>query len=1408
MTGPVWDLLRARAEARPGAVAVRADGRDISYATLVERAEDLARGLGTVTGVHRERSVEFVVALLAAMRAGCYVPLDPTLAAARREQLIRQTGVTRVLTGDEAAPPAGARPIRVHPDEAAYVLHTSGSTGVPKGVVVSHAALAGHLLAFGARVGLTVGDRTLLFAQPSADVHVEQVLAPLVHGATLVLHPAGLPEVPADFLRLLDAEEVTVANVPAGYWRLLAGETDPTPPRRLRTLIVGSDVMPAEAARRWLNGPLRTVALLNAYGPTETVITTSLCAVDSAALAATSASVPLGTPLAGRSWHVLGPDLRPVDPGEVGEIHIGGTMARGYLDDPRRTAAVFVPNPFEPGARLYRTGDRARLHADGAVEFLGRADRQVKIRGFRVELGAIEAEATGHPDVADCAAVAVEDRAGERRIALLAVLTGPASDLPDALRAALPPAAVPQRIHPVDALPLTAAGKIDHAACQELAVATGALVTNGPPADPEDSLETALLTQWREALHPAVGPDDDFITVGGDSMTSLTLALQARGLGVTVRPRDILEAGSVRALARRIRQAGADAPVPPAAGRHPASPSLADADLTPAVHWLVDRLGEVPAAWGQYVLVELVADVDIDALRRSVEALPHLFPALRAAYRQTDGGWRSSPATVAGGCWAIESVPGWDDATLAAVRERATAQLDPSTGRQLRATLLVGRDGGRRLLLLAHHAAVDVVSWRLLMNKLDATYHLVRSGWSSPSVASEPDVADWVRDLHAGVAAGAYDDQRDHWARVVAGIAADAAREDGGTEGEARTVTATVPLIGTSDLADVVLAAALTAWQRWTGRTRCVVELESPGRDAAAGPAGYDVVGWLTAMFPLPVDLGGGPEKNLAAIRSAVGAVPGDGSGYGVLRYLHPDRGVRDSLRLPTTPDVSANFRGRTSAERTALIAAGSAVQAGPARGGHLRRPCPVVVDGWVDGDALTVAVELDGRTVDDAAAGLLQRELDDALRALLAPGTTELPLTPAQEGILFHAVQSTVPDAYLGQLAVELTGEFDPDAFVAAWRAAAQATPPARTSFAWRRQLLPSQLIAPSVELPVRLLDWRDRSGTVAELAVELTAEERGTPFDLETGPLLRVALAALPNGRHLTVVTHHHLVFDGWSMNLLVADVLTAYARVRAGRSAALPPRVAAAELVSRAPAHGPDDFWARHLTGARSTRLINYGRRRSGVHRETTVRLSRADWDRIRSCARRRRLAPATLVHVAWAATLRDRLGQDDVTFGAVLSGRDAGIPGIEGASGMLINTLPLRVRFGASVDPAVATAADLLALQERSGASLVEVRRLAGATPRDVLFDHLLDFGTSRTMVAVPAGGVAGLHLRPLHGFERTNYGVTVTAVAAVDLELSLNHDDGLLTVPEAEDLLAHFTLAIRAVAGAEAPEGDG
>ncbi|WP_460625045.1 amino acid adenylation domain-containing protein, partial [Kitasatospora kifunensis] len=426
---PLPEQAAARAAADPEALAVRAPGAVLSYARLVDSAARLAavlgaRGIrpGDLVGVALERGAELPVALLAILTAGAgYVPLDPELPPARRAALAQAAALSVILgpadvdLGEadpadvdlsEAASKASASkvepPAAGSPDHPAYVVFTSGSTGTPKGVIVAQGALARHSRLIGERYQLTAADRVLLFSQPSFDVAAEEVFATLAAGATVVVHPPGRTDTIEEFRDLLEREGVTVANLPAAYWHTWQREAADAPvPERLRLLVVGNEKVWTAAVAAWRSRTGSRVRLLNAYGITETTITSTLYQPPEQ-LPATEA-LPVGRPIPGTTVCLLDAHGEPVPPGVPGEVQLAGSgVALGYLGEAARTADRFRPDPqaTRPGARRYRTGDLGRWLADGVLALDGRADEQVKIRGHRVEPGEVEAALCAHPAIA------------------------------------------------------------------------------------------------------------------------------------------------------------------------------------------------------------------------------------------------------------------------------------------------------------------------------------------------------------------------------------------------------------------------------------------------------------------------------------------------------------------------------------------------------------------------------------------------------------------------------------------------------------------------------------------------------------------------------------------------------------------------------------------------------------------------------------------------------------------------------------------------------------------------------------------------------------------------------------------------------------------------------------------------
>jgi amino acid adenylation domain-containing protein len=568
----VHEIFARQAAATPDAQALRFAGEGTSYRALDEASNRLAhhlraRGVGPESrvGVFAERAPETVVAILAILKAGgAYVPLDPAYPAERLRFLLEDSGARIViapagipegidpeLVADLLDPRAEAAEIRMHsasppvvdvrPENVAYVIYTSGSTGRPKGVMVTHAGIPRLALGQIERFRIDASSRVLQFASFSFDAAVSELFTALLSGATLVLAPRDELLPGAGLLETMRRERITVVTLPPSVLAVLSPDELPD----LRTLVSAGEAVGPAVVERWGDGRV----FINAYGPTETTVgpCAAVCEPD-------GRTPPIGRPLPGvRAW-VLDAAGGPVPVGVPGELYIGGPgVARGYLHRPAQTAERFVPHPFAGGgARLYRTGDRARWRGDGQLEFLGRVDAQVKVRGFRVEPGEIEALLRGAPGVDDCAVVVRGDVPGGR---LVAYVAGPAQagELRERLRRELPEYMVPATFVALDRLPLSANGKVDRRALPAPADAAGT-----PHLSPRSAAETAVAAAWQEVLGvDRVGVHDNFFDLGGSSLLLYRVYSLLRELRADLRVVDLFRYPTVEALAGHLDQDGA-----------------------------------------------------------------------------------------------------------------------------------------------------------------------------------------------------------------------------------------------------------------------------------------------------------------------------------------------------------------------------------------------------------------------------------------------------------------------------------------------------------------------------------------------------------------------------------------------------------------------------------------------------------------------------------------------------------------------------------------------------------------------------------------------------------------------------------------------------------------------------------
>ncbi|HLL46475.1 MAG TPA: amino acid adenylation domain-containing protein, partial [Longimicrobiaceae bacterium] len=495
----VHELFAEQARSTPDAVAARFEQRSLTYAELDHGSDRLARHLRDLgvgpearVGIFLERGLELVVALLGVLKAGgAYVPLDPSYPAERLAFMLEDAAPAVLLTREgllDRLPPRGAPavcldrdaaeiarhgedgplPHSPSPDGLAYVIYTSGSTGKPKGVGVPHRALANHMRWMQRAYPLAAADRVLQKTPLSFDASVWEFYAPLLAGATLVLAPAEAHRDPAELVRAVVGEEITILQVVPSLLRVLAEEGGLERCATLRRLFCGGEALGAELAGR--ARALLGAEVVNLYGPTEACIDATSHAYTGAE---SGSAVPIGRPVDNLRAYVLDAGGAPVPTGLPGALYLGGAgLARGYLGRPELTAERFVPDPFtgRAGARLYRSGDLARWLPTGELEYLGRTDEQVKLRGFRIEPGEIEAALVRHPAVREAVVVVREDAPGERRLVAYYTATQPAptpAELRDHLKGGLPEYMIPAAHVPLASLPLTPNGKVDRGALPE-----------------------------------------------------------------------------------------------------------------------------------------------------------------------------------------------------------------------------------------------------------------------------------------------------------------------------------------------------------------------------------------------------------------------------------------------------------------------------------------------------------------------------------------------------------------------------------------------------------------------------------------------------------------------------------------------------------------------------------------------------------------------------------------------------------------------------------------------------------------------------------------------------------------------------------------------------------------------------
>ena len=1108
-----------------------------------------------------------------------------------------------------------------------------------------------------------------------------------------------------------------------------------------------------------------------------------------------------------------------------------------------------MPDPFgKPGSRVYRSGDLTRGRPDGVVDYLGRVDHQVKIRGFRIELGEIEARLREQDSVGETVVVAQEGPSGKQLVAYVVPVSAQVNEVEfrDALRRALkvrlPDYMVPAHFMFLAQMPLTPNGKLDRKGLPQ----PDASQLQQVYVAPQNALEQQIASLWADVLRlPRVGLNDNFFELGGDSIISIQVVSRARQAGIRFTPKDLFQHQTVQSLATVAQTGGQGLIIEQGL-------ATGEALLLPIHQYFFQEDIAERHHWNQSVVLRPGVQLDVATLNAALLALIEHHDALRLSFSSSAGSWKAEYRGVASHDNLLWHRPLETVSALEPLGLEAQRSLDLAEGPLMRAVLVELPDASQRLLLVIHHLVVDGVSWRILLEDLQTAYTQLQSGQAVALPAKTSSTQAWAKRLQAHAQSPALQEELRFWQTQLQGADAGLPCDNpqGGLHNALAISVAThldqsftrrllqeAPAAYRTQVNDLLLTALSRVITRWTGGDSLLVKLEGHGREDLFDDVDLTrTVGWFTSMYPLALTPAATLADSIKGIKEQLRAVPDKGIGFGALRYLG-DEHAQQVLSGLAQPRITFNYLGQFDGtfeeDEAAAFFTPTGEEAGPEQSEQAQLGNWLEINGQVYGGELNLSWSFSREMFSEATVQRLADAYAQELKQLIEhcclsshQGVTpsdfplaaltqaqldgfELagvedvyPLSPMQQGMLFHALYEPQAGDYVNQMRVDVEG-LDVPRFRDAWQAALDNHDILRTGFIWHGGLEhPLQVVHRHVQLPFIETECPEGPGQ-QQMLDRLADAQRVQGFNLESPPLVRIALAHTGPQRCQLIYTSHHILMDGWSSSQLLGEVLERYAGVvpqaQVTRYRDFIEWLHAQDKTLR------EAFWQTQLANLdEPTRLFqalarNKDQAASGLG-EYAHELDAAQMARLKAFAQGQKITLNTLVQSAWLLLLQRYTGQDTVAFGATVSGRPADLRGVEQQVGLFINTLPVV----ATPRPDMTAAHWMqqiqqqnLALREHEHTPLFELQRLAGLGG-EALFDTILVFENYPVSEVLEQGAPLGVRFGEVKSREQTHYPLSIAVGSGETLSLHYTYDLGQVeaaTVMRLHQHLLHLIMAM-------------
>lgn len=1456
--------FEAQVANHPDHIALVCGRERLTYQELYDKVAQLAYHLQVnyslqpddLVGVMMDRSIWAIISILGILKAGgAYVPIEIDYPIERKSFIIKDTGLKLLIIESasmfdvlELEVPVLSIDIQLETFEQTtavtktiaglhdlvYVIYTSGSTGNPKGVMIEHNSLLNYLNYSLESYHIEGTPFNFpLFTALSFDLTQTSIFLTLLTGGTLYIENSREP---GEVLpRIFQHTALNSIKLTPSHIRLLEGQRFSS---TIQCAIVGGEALHAYHIRilKQLNPYM---VIYNEYGPTETTIGSSVQEISDA-----DTPVTIGSPLWNTAMYILDADKNLVPVGSSGELYIGGAgLARGYLKRPALTAEKFIGNPFG-GGRLYKTGDLGKWQSDGSILYLGRVDDQVKIRGHRIELGEIIAVLNSCSKVEQATVLARADADGNRKLVAYIVPVGAYDKeaIREYLKNILPDYMVPALMVEMTALPLTHNGKIDQKALPDPEVAS---LATQPYVAPRNEIEYRLAEIWQGLLKVSpVGIHDNFFELGGDSIISIQVVSRCNSQGMSLHPQDIFDRQTIALLAERVNEQ--------AAGIAAEQGMLSgEADLLPIQQWFFETVQTHPSHFNQSRLLSIDKSVKGDQIAAVMHVLLAYHDALRAGYRKEGEKWLQYFGDMQECFEEVTLEPSAEDITT--ICNRWQQRLDIHTGKVIRVVLIKSPDNEshNRLLIAIHHLSVDGVSWRILLNHFQSALQQVMNGEAITFGSKSSSVREWVEALKTLVTTHAITSQLPYWKSIAAAyqplpaspetaVFADRKTYSVSLDGElTRYLLQDVNRAYHTEINDILLSALAQAFLSWSGQSQVVIGMEGHGREFISRELDLsNTVGWFTSMYPVQLlaDKSLSIGEHISSVKERLRQVPQKGLGYGLLRYLHPDNEVRESLSGQHW-DLVFNYLGQSDnvIDKEELIQ-GAAESAGENISAAYMLRNKIEVNSIIKGGVLVLywnyaasqfeeaniaalasayinqlqelirhCIGVDQRVYTPSDYGLASavsvQELNNFLKTAGQEHLSDIyPLSPLQKGMLFHYLYNRKGRSFMEQLRLDFPEGLDIPAFKASWQHIINKHSILRTGFVADVLSIPVQCVYDKVTLPVTEIDYSHLPSAEQETSVAAFLEEDlQREFDLERPPLMRITLIKLGASVYKMVWTHYHIILDGWSNAVLIRELLEAYTGFVNGKGVVGIEEDRYADYIryiSAGDEHEATVFWKNYLSGYHEKTFLPFAEnlpdrnKRDGKVNYSRMAIDEQKTAQIRQYCQQQQITVNTLVQGVWSLLLHWYTGLSDVAFGVVVSGRPSDLKDAENRVGLYINSLPLR-----TVIPKAQSVGEWLRELQQGHTT---ARKYQYTSLNDIqhwtelkgdLFDSILIFENYPKSTQAPEGLPLKTGRKELN--EQTNYLLTIMVNLYDKLVFNFSYNSELLQGHWVEMIKDHF-----------------